>query len=139
MSQQIAVPQTDLIPVYKLENVKENRTSKRAKKKNQIIQFVVDDLKGNPNLSKSDVACVSRACQLVENMVKKKDKIDKLELVILIFTQIFQHLQPVEIDAIKAIVQFVLDSKLIRKVSKFVELYSYARKVVVNNCLFQDK
>lgn len=139
MNQENVVPQTDLLPIYKLENVKENKTSKREKKKTQIVQYVVDDLKSNPNLSKNDVASVARACQLIENTVKKKDKIDKLELVIQIFTTMFQHLQPVEVDIIKAIVQFVLDSKLINKVSKFVEIYSYVRKVVINNCLFRDQ
>jgi len=129
---------TELLPVHILSNVKENRTSKREKKKQQIINYIVEDLKKNPILSKNDVASVSRACQLIENMVKKKDKIDKLELVISIFNKIFMHLQPAEVDVIKNVVQFVLDSKLIHKVRMSVKVYSYVRKVVINNCLFRD-
>jgi len=129
---------TELLPVHILSNVKENRTSKREKKKQQIINYIVEDLKKNPILSKNDVASVSRACQLIENMVKKKDKIDKLELVISIFSKIFMHLQPAEVDVIKNVVQFVLDSKLIHKVRMSVKVYSYVRKVVINNCLFRD-
>ena len=128
----------DLLNVNVLENVKENKTSKREKKKEQIINYVVDDLKKNPHLNKSDVASVSRCCQLVENMVKKKDKIDKLELVVMIFNKIFQHLQPAEIDIIKNVVQFVLDSKLIHKVKMYVKVYSWVKKVVINNCLFRE-
>lgn len=137
MSQPI-VPSTDLLPVHVIANVKENKTSKREKKKQQIITYVMKDLQDNPILSKNDVASIARACQLIENLVKKKDKIDKLELVLTIFNKIFQHLQPVEIDAIKSGVQFVLDSKLIKKVSTYRHVYSYARKVVINNCLFRD-
>ena len=129
----------ELLPIHILANVKENRTSKREKKKNQIINYIVDDLKKNPILSKNDVASVSRACQLVENMVKKKDKIDKLELIVSIFNKIFMHLQPAEIEVIKSCVQFVLDSKLIHKVRLYVKVYSYVRRVVVNNCLFRDQ
>lgn len=138
MSKPVAPPITDLLPVHTLENVKENRTSKREKKKEQIINYIVSDLKGNPVLSKNDVASVARACQLIENMVKKKDKIDKLELVVTIFSKIFVGIQPHEIDVIKGIIQFVLDSKLIRKVSTYVKVYSYMRKVIINNCLFRD-
>ena len=130
---------TELLPVHILSNVKENRTSKRHKKKEQIINYIVNDLKQNPILSKNDVASVSRACQLIENMVKRKDKIDKMELVVSIFNKIFQHLQPSEIDVIKACVQFVLDSKLIRKVGLYVKVYSYARKVILNNFFFRDQ
>lgn len=137
MSQPVVA--TDLLPVYTLDNVKENRTSKREKKKEQIINYIVSDLKGNPVLSKNDVASIARACQLIENMVKKKDKIDKLELVVTIFSKIFVGLQPQEIDVIKGAVQFVLDSKLIRKVTTYVKLYSYVRKVIINNCLFRDE
>jgi hypothetical protein len=132
-------PNTELLPVQTLQCVKENPTSKREKKKRQIINYIVEDLQKNPILSKNDVASVARACQLVENMVKKKDKIDKLDLVVSIFNKIFQHLQPAEIDVIKACVQFVLDSKLIHKVKLSVQVYSYLRKVVIHNCLFRDE
>lgn len=139
MSQSTTETNTELLPVHILSNVKENKTSKREKKKQQIINYVVEDLKKNPILSKNDVASVARACQLVENTVKKKDKINKLELVVLIFSKIFTHLQPAEIDIIKACVQFVLDSKLIRKVGLSVKVYSYVRKVVINNFFFRDQ
>lgn len=132
------VTNTELLPVHILSNVKENRTSKREKKKQQIINYIVEDLKKNPILSKNDVASVARTCQLIENMVKKKDKIDKMEIVVSIFNKIFQHLQPSEIDVIKACVQFVLDSKLIRKVGLSVKVYSYFRKVIFNNFFFRE-
>ena len=129
---------TELLNVNVLENVKENKTSKREKKKQQIINYIIDDLKQNPVLSKTDIGSIARTCQLIENTVKKKDKIDKLELVIYIFNKLFTHLQPSEIDFIKSCVQFVLDSKLINKVKLYVKVYSYLKKVVINNCLFRS-
>ena len=129
---------TELLNVNVLENVKENKTSKREKKKQQIVDYIVDDLKQNPVLSKNDIGCITRACQLIENMVKKKDKINKLDLVIYIFNKLFTHLQPADIEFIKSCVQFVLDSKLITKVKLYVKVYSYFKKVVINNILFRQ-
>lgn len=54
----------------------------------------------------------------------------------MVFNKIFQHLQPAEIDIIKNVVQFVLDAKLIHKVRMSVKVYSYVRKVVINNFFF---
>lgn len=135
---QVIEPKTDLLPMHVLQNVKENRTSKREKKKQQIVNYIVEDLKHKPTVGKGDVASVTHACQLVENMVKKKDKIDKLELVIMVFSKIFQHLQPAEIDLIKGFVQFALDSKLVKRVSTYAQTYYFVRKVIINNFLFRD-
>lgn len=136
---QPTIPATDLLPIHLLENVKDNKTSKREKKKEQLINYIVADLRGNPMLSKSDVASIARACQLIENMVKKKDKIDKLELVVTIFSKLFPALPAADIVMLKNVVQFVLDIKLIKKVSIRTQMYSYARKVFISNCLFRDE
>lgn len=133
-------PKTDLLPLEKLANVKENKTSKREKKKEQIIVYVVNNLKSNPSLSRNDVASVSNACQLVENIVKKKDKIDKLELVLQIFSRLFLNapLQPNEIEWFKNTVNHLLDSKQIKRIAKHIEFYSYVKKVFISNFLFRD-
>lgn len=131
-------PEYDLLNINVLQNVKENKTSKREKKKQQIIDYVINDIKKNPVLSKNNVSVIERSCQLIENNVKKKDKIDKLELLLLIFNKLFNHLQPSEIEFIKSTVEYLLDKKLISKVKLCVKVYSYLKKVVINNCLFRD-
>jgi hypothetical protein len=130
---------TDLLPMHIVENVKENPTSKREKKIEQIVNYIVTDLKGNSKLSKNNYGSISRACQLIENLVKKKDKIDKLELVVTVFGKLFPGLSATDIILIKDAVHFVLDSKLIKKVSSRKQLYSYLRKVIISNCLFRDE
>jgi len=135
---QSEVPKTDLLPVHKLDNLKENKTSKRDRKKEQIVAFVVKDLKNNPNLSRTDFACIAQACQLIENFVKKKDKIDKFDLVVRAFCLLFPGLQPAEIEILRRLVQTVLDSKLVKKIGKHIEFYSYVKKVFISNFLFRD-
>ena len=74
---QIVDLETDLIPLHRVENVRENKTSKREKRKAQIVNYVVKDVRKLPNLSKFSLTWIQRACDLIENIVKKKNKIDK--------------------------------------------------------------
>lgn len=131
-------PVTDLLPIHTLENVKENKTSKREKKKDQIVQYIVRDVKQIPNLCKTNIAWIQRACELIENMVKKKDKIDKWDIIVNVFHVLFPNMPPMDIDLLREMVCHLLDNKLIKKVATSVKLYSFMRKVVISNCLFRQ-
>ena len=133
----VIVP-TDLLPIQTLSIVKDNATSKREKKKSQVIAYIVADLKMIPTISKNSITCVHRACVLIENMVRKKDKIDKFDLIVKIFTALFPAILPAEIELIREIVTHLLDNKLIFKVARSLKVYSYVKKIMVSNLLFRE-
>jgi hypothetical protein len=80
---------TDLLPMSKLTNMKENKTSKRERKKQQITNHVYNKLLGRSDLAANSVATITDVCQNVENAVRKKDKIDKIDVVIAIMCKFF--------------------------------------------------
>ena len=130
-------PVTDLLPVQTLGNIKENKSSKREKKKDQIVNYVVNDVKKIPNLNKVNLAWIQRACELIENMVKKKDKIDKWSIMVKIFNTLFAGASPTDMDVLKSHVEHMLDNKLIKKVARHIMAYSFVRKVFISNFLFR--
>lgn len=73
---------------------------------NEIPKF--NDLKNNPELT-------LLICNLIENVVKKSDDVDKKQLVCDVLTTIF-NLTPEEIEATKIEIQFMYDHNKIRKV-----------------------
>jgi hypothetical protein len=128
----------NLLHLHTVENVKENKTSKREKKKAQIVSYIVNDIKKIPNISKTSICWIQRTCDLIENMVKKKDKIDKWLLIVKVFQLLFPNNSPADLDALKEIIQHLMDNKLIKKVTKHVKLFSYMKKVIVSNFLFRN-
>lgn len=131
--------QTNSPLANKIANVKENKAFKKERKKQQIIDSVVTDLKKNPARSKTDISCIVRCCSLIENLVKKKYKIDKFDIVIKVFTVLFGALTEVDTKQLAKSVESILDCKLIKKVGIPKEIYSYAKKVFINNFLFRDQ
>lgn len=129
---------TDLIQPEVVSLVKKKHTFKRVEKIKQITNFIVKDLQKLEVIRINDIGTVQRCCELIENMVKKKDKIDKFEVICKVFT-ILCNLQQSEIPNLKNTVQFLLDSKSIRKVRFYRKIYSYARKVFVSNFLFREQ
>jgi hypothetical protein len=129
---------TDLLPMSKLTNMKENKTSKRERKKQQITNHVYNKLLGRSDLAANSVATITDVCQNVENAVRKKDKIDKIDVVIAIMCNFFP-LTAIEIEFVKKTVQFLMDNKMIKKITMQREIYCYLKKVVINNLLFRDE
>ena len=127
----------DLIPVHVIELVKKKHTFKRKEKVKQIINYIVKDLQKNETINKNDLGAIRRCCELIENMVKKKDKIDKFDIVVKVFTILCAY--PVaEIPILKNNVQELLDNKAIKKVKNITKVYSYIRRVIVSNFFFHE-
>jgi hypothetical protein len=123
----------------KVANVKQNRAFKKGTVKNDIVNIIVKELQKNPDRSKTEVSCIIRCCNLIENLVKKKYKLDKFDIVVQVFTNLFGGLNPTELDQLRKSVQTVLDDKLIKKIPKRIEVYNYAKRVFAHNFLFRDE
>jgi hypothetical protein len=124
---------------HKIVNVKENKAFRKQRKRKEIIDIIVNELKKNPNRSKNDVSCIIRCCDLIENLVKKKYKMDKFDILLNVFIILFGAIQGTELEVLKNAVEAVLDCKLIKKVPRYRELYSYAKNVFSHNFLFRDQ
>jgi len=72
-------------------------------------------------------------CKIVENVVVKKQKIDKKELVKEVFKQLF-NLSPAELLALDSAIQFLFDNNLICKVARSKKVVRFFKKKV--SCLF---
>ena len=66
-------------------------------------------------------------CKLIENLVQKKDKIDKKELVKDVFKQLF-NLQPPELLVLDATVEFLWSNGLICKIPLSKKSVSFLKK-----------
>ena len=130
--------ETDLIPLHVVKLVKKKNTFKRNQKVNQIVQFIVADLKKNNNvIIKNDLGAIKRCCEIIENAVKKKDNIDKFDIVVKVF-QIVCNYALDEIPLLKNIVQELLDSRAIKKVKNSYRFYNYCRQVIISNFFFDE-
>lgn len=118
--------------------VKENKSFRSSTKAKDLVKVIVADLQRGTKGIKEDQGLVCRACSLIENLVSKKDKINKFDLLVDVYKVLFVSMTPVEIEALRRLVQFCLDSKMIKKVSRFVKLFSYCKNVFIHNFLFRE-
>ena len=72
-------------------------------------------------------------CKIVENVVVKKQKIDKKQLVLDLFKQLF-NLQPAELQVLDSAIEFLHSNGLISKVKVVKKAKSWFAKKVA--CLF---
>ena len=90
-------------------------------KKNDVKQKIlsrVTELGLNNSNYKNNQELLLLICNLVEFLLKKKDKISKKEMVLDILNTLF-NLQPQEIQAYQSNIEFLHQSKMIKQVSKF--------------------
>lgn len=128
---------TDLIPVHVVELVKKKHSDKRQAKVKQIVNYIVKDLQKNDIITKNDLGAIIRCCELIENMCKHSDKINKLEIVYKVFSIVCAY-PPAEHHILKNIVQELLDRNAIKKVKYSYQVYSYVKKVIVSNFFFYE-
>lgn len=106
---------TDLIPTA-ASLVKKKNGFKRGVKVKQIVDYIVNDIRQLPSIVLENLEILKRVCNLIENCVKKKDKINKLDIVYDVYRILFPHISQVGFDVLKSQVQTLLDSKIIKKV-----------------------
>lgn len=125
-------PNLNLLPMSTLDIVKRPNQFKRDVKFRQVVEYVVRDIKQNPKLNKQDNSVLIRICNLIENSIKKKDNINKFDLLIEIYRALFNDLQQVDIDVLKGNVQNLIDLKIIKKVSNKKIVYNYFADALIN-------
>jgi len=103
----------------------------------QIVDHIVHDLKQIPNFHKRrfDSEFILRACNFIENLITKKDKMNKLELLVDVFVQIF-NINDDEIKTLQSTVSFLCDRKLIKKISRIKWVRKFVVKVVSRQLFF---
>jgi hypothetical protein len=84
-----------------------------------LSQKIIDEIKKIPNVSqlKLNTELTALVSTLVENTTEKDQKIDKKKLVIQILQTVFNLLPP-EIVIIGQQIEFLLDNKLVKKVTR---------------------
>ena len=94
-----------------------------------LIVIVKDKISSLPiNISyKSNTDLVLYVCKLVENVIFKKDKVDKKEIVISILRPVL-GLSEIEIKIVEDIIEFLHSNNLIQKIKKSKKISSWFQK-----------
>lgn len=122
-----------------LSQVKQKGVFRSDVERKKIVDYIVEDLKTNPKVCKGHLPSIERACDLIENAVKKKYGIDKFEVITEVFKTLFPDFHAQDIESLKSIVSVLLQSgKLIKTVSLRKKSFSYAKNVFVSNFLFRE-
>ena len=86
----------------------------------QLEEFADEKYKSNPEV-------ILHLITILENLIDKKDKIDKLELAVNIFSELFKTTDGADIRAFSGIVEFLLDNKQVKKIGSIKYVSKYAR------------
>ena len=127
--------QSRLQKLGEIDLVKPQHTLKKSQLLNDLLIVLrqkVSDYPASHNL-KGCSEFLLYCCRLVENVVLKKQKIDKKDLVKDIFKQLF-NLQPLEIVALDSAIQFLWDNQLISKVPAVKKAVRWFKKKVSFLC-----
>lgn len=88
-----------------------------------LVDYIMDELKGlSVENLKLDPDFLKYLSEVIENQVKKKtgddalSKPSKMDILVEILKRLFPHVSDIEVDACKAIVEFLLKQGLVKKV-----------------------
>lgn len=124
MSNSVVV-NSDLVP-SSISLVKRKHGFKRGVRIKQIVDYIVSDLRQFPNLVVSNLEILSRACNLIENCIRKKDGIGKFEVLVDVYKILFVGISQVEFDLLKNQVQSLIDNKVIKKIPFSKRMIKYS-------------
>lgn len=96
---------------------------------NLLIDFTYNDIKVkvinrlielhlNQSKYKNDTEFLNLVCNLIEHLVKKSDKINKKQLVITIYCELFQTSEE-EKEMISNNIEYLCNNKIIKKISYY--------------------
>lgn len=88
---------------------------------NDIKEAVIKRIQSFPNYAqyKNDVEFLLLVCNMLEHLVNKGEKINKKDVLVEIYKQVFTSLSPDEQKAIEQNVEFLWNNKKIKKVSYY--------------------
>lgn len=103
-----------------LENIPVKNHLYKDLKLNDVKNKIIDRIKTFPNYEKykNDVEFLGLVCNMIEHLVIKKDKIDKKNLLLEIYKNVFP-LDENELDNISLNVEYLWNNKKIKKMSYF--------------------
>ena len=76
----------------------------------QLNNFADNKYKSNPEV-------ILHIITLIENLIEKKDRIDKLQLAVDVFCELYQTQDVNEIKTFSIIVEFLIENKQVKKIS----------------------
>lgn len=90
-------------------------------KVDEVKREIIERIQKFPNYNayKNDVEFLLLVCNMIEHLIIKKDKIDKKQLLIEIYKQVFNNLNNDEQKALEQNVEFLWNNKKIKKVSYY--------------------
>ena len=93
---------------------------------NKVIQFILTELQKIPDVQKfkNDLELICMAINLVENLIKKKDKIDKQMIIFNVFQKLFS-LTPADQKILSDSIEFLISNKKVKKILKFSKYLKY--------------
>jgi hypothetical protein len=104
---------SQIIPVknHLLKNVKIDEVIGQIRKRVEAL----------PNYAqyKNDVEFLLLVCNMLEHLIVKKDKIDKKQLLIEIYKQLFMGITPAELANVETNIEFLWNNKKIKKQSVY--------------------
>jgi len=126
---------TSSLNQLKLNNLPQLKLSSTVKTTiltNQIIEFIVSEIKLIPNYQTMarDLHLAHHICTMIENLEKKdlEPKLDKKGLFLEIIKQLFPDLSVEELSLIDNFVDFICAQSLVNKVSTLTKFASAVKK-----------
>ena len=114
----------------KQENIKSKKLKSIIELSN-LKKALIDEIKSieNYNSLRNELELIKYACCRLENLTLfKKEKIDKKEFIVKIFSEIFNNFNQNEIDTLKTIIQYLYNNDEISK-EKLFTLLKTSKKI----------
>jgi hypothetical protein len=129
---------TSLIDTSVVDYISHKNSTKKNMKSQQLVDFIVSDLKQIPNILtlKNDLETILRICKIIENVVLKKDGINKIDIIIKVFSLIFNNgneLPPNDTLTLKSHVTFLLNTGDITKIKNVKKITKYVYNFISAN------
>lgn len=86
----------------------------------QLEEFADAKYKSNPEV-------ILHLITIIENLIEKNDKLDKMQLAIEIFCELFKTTDMGEIKAFSVIIEFLLENKQVKKIKMSKYCLTYMR------------
>lgn len=90
-------------------------------KVDEVKREIIERIQKFPNYNayKNDVEFLLLVCNMIEHLIIKKDKIDKKQLLIEIYKQVFNNVTLDDVKALEQNIEFLHANKKIKKVSYY--------------------
>jgi hypothetical protein len=122
----------DSLPKLKLSN-----TAKTTILSNQIVEFLVSEIKKIPSYEtmSQDLHLFLYIANCIENLEKNElnPKLDKKDIFLQIIKLLFPDLNTQQLQLIDSFVDFICSNGLVKKISNFSYAYSYIKKNLSSN------